>query len=94
MADTLEITIKDLEGHATTFKIRPTTKLGKVNKAYCEQRGFAPGSIRLMFEGERITDLKTCQDMDIQDGDSIDAVLESELAVLAQLTTVVGGALW
>ncbi len=78
MADTLEITIKDLEGHATTFKIRRAIKLGKVNKAYCEHRGFAPGSIRLMFDGERITDLKTCEDMGIQDGDSIDAVLESE----------------
>jgi hypothetical protein len=41
------------------FKIKRTTQLRKLMDAYCERQGKQPGTVRFMFEGERLNENQT-----------------------------------
>ncbi|WVQ85725.1 hypothetical protein IAT38_007891 [Cryptococcus sp. DSM 104549] len=80
----LNIKIVNTNGDEVFFKIKKTTKLNKlkrgadkrVQNAYAERVGTDVGSIRLLFEGQRIQDHQTALDLDLEDGDSLDVLLE------------------
>merc|ERR1719391_755933 len=45
-------------------------------EAYCGRVGKAPGSIRFLFDGERIQADSTPADLEMEDEDEIDAMVE------------------
>jgi len=63
-------------GEETQFKIKKTTKMGKVFKAYAERKGISQQTLRFLLDGERVNDDQTAKMLELEDGDQIDAVLE------------------
>ncbi|KAI8048056.1 ubiquitin-related domain-containing protein [Gilbertella persicaria] len=58
------------------FKIKRTTQLRKLMDAYCERQGKQPGSVRFLYDGTRVLPQDTPNDLDMEDGDSIDVMVE------------------
>jgi len=58
------------------FKIRRTTPFGRLFKAYSEKKGVQLGSVRFLFDGQRLTDDQTPEKMQMSSGDVIDALLQ------------------
>ena len=58
------------------FKCKPHTKMEKLMGAYANRQGVQLRAIRFLFDGERIREDQTPQDIGLEDGDSIDVVME------------------
>lgn len=72
------IKIKYQQEGETFFKIQPTTKLGKVFRAYCDKHSINSGSIRFLLQGTRIQDKDTPESLEMTDGDGIQAMIEQQ----------------
>lgn len=72
----ITIVVQDQSGHQVIFKVKPKTKLGKVFNAYCVKLGLNRMTTKFLFDGQRVMDDNTCEQMDIEDNDVIDCVLE------------------
>ncbi|WRT66000.1 uncharacterized protein IL334_002951 [Kwoniella shivajii] len=75
-ANTLNIKIVSTNGDEVFFKIKKTTKLNKLKSAYADRVGTDVNAIRLLFDGQRILDDQTANDLDLEDGDAIEVLLE------------------
>ncbi|KAF9157689.1 hypothetical protein DFQ26_008472, partial [Actinomortierella ambigua] len=58
------------------FKIKRTTQLKKLMEAYCERQGKSMASVRFLYDGERIQPTHTPDLLEMEDGDSIDVMVE------------------
>ncbi|WBW73889.1 ubiquitin-like protein modifier SUMO [Schizosaccharomyces osmophilus] len=58
------------------FKIKKTTEFSKLMKIYCARQGKTMNSLRFLVDGERIRPDQTPAELDMEDGDQIEAVLE------------------
>ena len=47
------------------FKIKKSTRFSKMFDAYCARQGIEKGSVRFLFEGERVSEEKTPEDVSI-----------------------------
>ena len=56
--------------------MKKTTKLKKLMDAYCARVGKEAGSIRFLFDGDRIAPDSTPNDLNMEDEDEIDAMVE------------------
>ncbi|OWT40838.1 hypothetical protein J008_01518 [Cryptococcus neoformans] len=74
--NTLNIKITNTNNEEVFFKIKRTTKLNKLKSAYADRVGTDVASIRLLFDGHRILDHQTANDLDLEDGDAIEVQLE------------------
>ena len=57
------------------FKIKKSTKMSKVFKAYASRKGVEEGSLRFLLDGERISETDTPKMLELEDEDQIDCVL-------------------
>ena len=74
--DTLTIDVRTQDGTGSTlFKVKRTTKLDKVFKAFCNAHGMERPVYRFLFDGSNLLGDETPGDLDMQDGDSIDCVI-------------------
>ena len=74
--DTLTIDVRTQDGTGSTlFKVKRTTKLDKVFKAFCNAHGMERPFYRFLFDGSNLLGDETPGDLDMQDGDSIDCVI-------------------
>lgn len=60
------------QGEVVTFRVKPTTKFSKIIKAFCQKEGVDEGSVRFMFDGERLLPDGTPAAMEMEDGDQVD----------------------
>ena len=59
------------------FKIKRTTQLKKLMDKYCERQGITNvNNVRFLFDGERLIDTNTPEELQMQNGDEIDVVIE------------------
>ncbi|KDN38043.1 ubiquitin-like protein [Tilletiaria anomala UBC 951] len=72
----LNIKVKDADGFEVFFKVKKTTKLSKLKKAYAERMGKPVSSVRFMFDGARVNDEDTADTLGLEDQDEIDAMIE------------------
>jgi small ubiquitin-related modifier len=72
----LNLKVKAQDGTEVYFKVKKTTKLKKLMNAYCNRVGKDIGSIRFLFDGERIEPESTPAEMGMEDEDVIDAMVE------------------
>jgi len=63
-------------GEEVFFKIKNNTKLSKLQAAYANKVGKDVGSIRFLYDGNRINDDDTPASLDMDDGDTIDVMVE------------------
>ncbi|EIW72896.1 hypothetical protein M231_00153 [Tremella mesenterica] len=72
----INIKLTSPNGDEIYFKIKKSTKLGKLCAAYAERVGADVATIRLVYEGVRVTAEQTALELELEDGDSIDVMLE------------------
>ncbi|KAI9020732.1 ubiquitin-related domain-containing protein [Phycomyces nitens] len=58
------------------FKIKRATPLKKLMDAYLDRQGKAPGSVRFLYDGNRVLPENTPEQLDMDDGDCIDVWVE------------------
>ncbi|KIM81291.1 hypothetical protein PILCRDRAFT_821757 [Piloderma croceum F 1598] len=74
--ETVNIKVSGSTGEEVFFKIKRSTKLVKLRSAYATKVGRDVGTIRFLYEGSKITDDDTPASLDMEDDDSIDAMVE------------------
>ena len=72
----ITISLVDASRESLMFKVKPTTKIGKIKETYCNKRGMDPSSMRLTFDAERVADDFTPAFLRMKDGDEIHVMLE------------------
>eukprot|EP00611_Tribonema_gayanum_P003692 TRINITY_DN1293_c0_g1_i2.p1 TRINITY_DN1293_c0_g1~~TRINITY_DN1293_c0_g1_i2.p1 ORF type:complete len:130 (+),score=46.17 TRINITY_DN1293_c0_g1_i2:48-437(+) len=60
------------------FKIKSTTKMGKVFTAYASRKGLQVDQLRFMSDGKRIKAEDTPADCGLEDGDQLDCMMEAQ----------------
>lgn len=69
----IKVKTNDSEVH---FRIKRSTPLSKLMNTYCDRQGKPHGSVRFMLDGNRVEDHHTPDDLDLEDGDTIDAMIQ------------------
>ncbi|OCT52159.1 Ubiquitin-like protein SMT3 [Cladophialophora carrionii] len=67
----LEIKVTD-GNNELVFKVKGSTKLGKVVKKFCDYQGKEPETVKFLFDGERIRGGETPDDLEMENGDIIE----------------------
>lgn len=52
-----------------SFKVKPATRIVILRSKYCEKKNIDAGSIRLLYDGARLSDTTLIRDLEIDDGD-------------------------
>merc|ERR1712232_297683 len=73
--DFINLKVKSAQNAEIWFRVKKTTPLNKLMKAYCERNHQDPNSVVFLFDGERIRADQTPSDLDMEDKDEIDAML-------------------
>lgn len=72
----INLKVANASGNEVFFKIKKTTSLRKLMDAYCQRQGLIRGSTRFTFDGKRIDPESTPIDLQMNQGDVIDAMVE------------------
>ncbi|THH27586.1 hypothetical protein EUX98_g6607 [Antrodiella citrinella] len=72
----INIKVTTQTGEEVFFKIKRNTKLSKLQGAYATKVGKDVGSIRFLYDGERVQENDTPASLDMEDNDSIDVMVE------------------
>lgn len=57
------------------FKIKRGTALKKLMETYCERQGKSMTAVRFLVDGERIRPDQSPDDLDMEDGDTIEVMM-------------------
>ena len=60
------------------FKVKKTTLFEKIKEKYCERFGINKSDVRFLFDGDNIKDNQTPKDIGLEDGFSIDCIIEQK----------------
>ncbi|XP_071907580.1 small ubiquitin-related modifier 1 isoform X2 [Coffea arabica] len=71
--DLCHVRVKD--GSEVFFRIKRSTQLKKLINAYCERQSVELGSMVFLFDGQRLQGEQTPEQVSMEDGDEIDAML-------------------
>jgi len=74
--NTITVTVNYENDAPMFFKIKKETKMSKVMAAYANRKGNAVGSLKFMFDGNRLNDNDTPKMLEMEEGDQIDVYLE------------------
>merc|ERR1719353_2549779 len=58
------------------FRVKKTTALRKLMGAYCDRQGQDMSALEFLFDGDRIRPEQTPEELEMDDGDSIDAMVK------------------
>ena len=58
--------------------MRMTTKFERLMSAFCTRHGIHLASVRFLFDGSRIIGRQTPQELEMEDGDTIDVMVEQQ----------------
>jgi len=71
----INLKVKGQDGGEVFFRIKSTATLRKLMNAYCDRQSVDPHSIAFLFDGRRLRAEQTPAELDMEDGDEIDAML-------------------
>ncbi|KAL8195572.1 hypothetical protein R6Q57_025975 [Mikania cordata] len=69
------LTIAWKDGNEVFFRIKRSTQLKKLMNAYCDRQSVELNSIAFLFDGRRLRAEQTPDELEMEDGDEIDAML-------------------
>lgn len=69
------VRVRDMTGEETHFRIRVTTRLNTIFRAYARRKGVPIHSFRFLIEGDHVNPEDTPTSLGLEDGDMIDAIL-------------------
>lgn len=58
------------------FKMKRSTNMGRMMKAYCDKKCIQPSAVRFLYDGQRILETHTADKLGMEDGDVVDVVLQ------------------
>ncbi|XP_038989743.1 small ubiquitin-related modifier 2-like isoform X1 [Phoenix dactylifera] len=64
-----------IDGNEVFFRIKRSTQLRKLMNAYCDRQSVDFNSIAFLFDGRRLRAEQTPDELEMEDGDEIDAML-------------------
>ncbi|PHT73204.1 Small ubiquitin-related modifier 1 [Capsicum annuum] len=64
-----------IDGNEVFFRIKRSTQLKKLMNAYCDRQSVDFNSIAFLFDGRRLRAEQTPDELEMEDGDEIDAML-------------------
>ncbi|XP_003747456.1 small ubiquitin-related modifier [Galendromus occidentalis] len=82
----IKLKVKGQEGDEIHFRLKMTTPFSKIKKNYAERVGVAAGSIRLIFDGNPVSDSDTPRNLSLEDDDIIEAFVEQTGGMLPGLS--------
>ncbi|KAI7731019.1 hypothetical protein M8C21_017413 [Ambrosia artemisiifolia] len=71
----INLKVKNQDNVELFFKIKRNTQLKKLMNAYCDRMSVELNSIVFLFDGRRIRGDQTPDELEIEEGDEIDAML-------------------
>lgn len=75
-ATAINLKVVSQDNHEIFFKCKVGTALSKLMNAYCDRQGLNINTVRFLFDGVRIGPEKSPADLDMEDGDTIDVMVE------------------
>lgn len=72
----INLVVAAQDGTQVHFKVKRTTPFQKVFNAYATRQNLNSESLKFLFDGRRLKAHETPADYDMEDGDSIDCMLE------------------
>ncbi len=72
----ISIRVIGQDGGEVFFKVRSNVRVGKIFAAYCNRKAVAQSSVRFLFDGQRLDESKTLEELGIENDDVIDALLQ------------------
>lgn len=73
--DRLTIRVMAPDQSDLQFKLRRTMPFKKLMAAFCSQKKLDPDAVRFMFDGSPVQENQTPEDLEMEDGDVLDAML-------------------
>ncbi|KAJ8648856.1 hypothetical protein MRB53_001879 [Persea americana] len=71
----INLKVKGQDGNEVFFRIKRSTQLRKLMTAYCDRQSVDFNSIAFLFDGRRLRVDQTPDELEMEDGDEIDAML-------------------
>ncbi|KAB2636571.1 small ubiquitin-related modifier 1-like [Pyrus ussuriensis x Pyrus communis] len=71
----INLKVKGQDGNEVFFRIKHTTQLKKLMTAYCDRQSVDLNSVAFLFDGRRLRPEQTPEELEMEDGDEIDAML-------------------
>ncbi|RDX71401.1 Small ubiquitin-related modifier 1, partial [Mucuna pruriens] len=82
----INLKVKGQDGNEVFFRIKRNTQLKKLMNAYCDRQSVDMNSIAFLFDGRRLRAEQTPEELEMEDGDEIDAMLHQTGGVLLTYT--------
>ncbi|GJW80188.1 ubiquitin-like protein SMT3 [Tanacetum coccineum] len=73
--DHINLKVKGQDGNEVFFRIKRSTQLKKLMNAYCDRQSVEINSIAFLFDGRRLRAEQTPDELEMEEGDEIDAML-------------------
>eukprot|EP00898_Chlorokybus_atmophyticus_P006107 jgi/Chlat1/6498/Chrsp45S05987 len=80
----INLKVKGQDGNEVFFKIKRSTALKKLMTAYCDRVSVEPNAIAFLFDGRRLREDQTPDELEMDDGDEIDAMLHQTGGILLE----------
>ncbi|KAL8103353.1 small ubiquitin-related modifier 1-like [Apium graveolens] len=71
----INLKVKGQDGNEVFFRIKRSTQLKKLMNAYCDRQSVDINSIAFLFDGRRLRGEQSPDELEMEDGDEIDAML-------------------
>ncbi|RAL41859.1 unnamed protein product [Cuscuta campestris] len=71
----INLKVKGQDGNEVFFRIKRSTQLKKLMNAYCDRQSVDMNAIAFLFDGRRLRQEQTPDELEMEDGDEIDAML-------------------
>ncbi|CAI9088386.1 OLC1v1022695C1 [Oldenlandia corymbosa var. corymbosa] len=71
----INLKVKGQDGTEVFFRIKRSTQLKKLINAYCERQSVDLAAMAFLFDGRRLQGEQTPDQLEMEDGDEIDAML-------------------
>ncbi|KAL6196269.1 PREDICTED: small ubiquitin-related modifier 1 [Fragaria vesca subsp. vesca] len=71
----INLKVKSQDGNEVFFRIKRNTQLKKLMNAYCDRQSVDFNAIAFLFDGRRLRAEQTPDELEMEDGDEIDAML-------------------
>ena len=69
--ETVNLIVVEPSGTESIFVMDQTTSLQKLMHDYCNRKGISTNAVRFLFEGNRLNEAMTPQNMNMEDGDRV-----------------------
>ncbi|OAY74697.1 small ubiquitin-related modifier 1-like [Ananas comosus] len=74
-ANQINLKVRGQDGIEVCFRIKRASQLQKLMTAYCNRQSLDVNTVVFLYEGRRLRGQQTPTELDMEDGDEIDAML-------------------